>query len=153
MPSKATLFNCKCDPVYDFGTGHRNMVHFNPQGSNILTTPCKLQSYSPWESANVCEDVHLLFSAEEVRHGDVTAGVKRVWNVITAEKYSFYRLRSILLPLLFEVCTDAGPVDALEVQSSNSKTKVSIVQVHSLSDGPTKGLGVRLTSRSMHLRS
>ena len=76
-----------------------------------------------------------------------------MWNVITAEKYSFYRLRSILLPLLFEVCTDAGPVDALEVQSSNSKTKVSIVQVHSLSDGPTKGLGVRLTSRSMHLRS
>ena len=41
MPSKATLFNCKCDPVYDFGTGHRNMVHFNPQGSNILTTPSK----------------------------------------------------------------------------------------------------------------
>ena len=123
------------------------MVHFNPQGSNILTTPCKLQS------ANVCEDVHLLFSAEEVRHGDVTAGVKHVWNVITAEKYSFYCLRSILLPLLFEVCTDADPVDALEVQSSNSKTKVSRVQVHSLSEGPTKGLGVRLTSRSMHLRS
>ena len=85
MPSKATLFNCKCDPVYDFGTGHRNMVHFNPQGSNILTTPCKLQS------ANVCEDVHLLFSAEEVRHGDVTAGVKHVWNVITADKFSFFQ--------------------------------------------------------------
>ena len=28
---------------------------------------------------------------EEVRHGDVTAGVKRVWNVITAEKYSFFQ--------------------------------------------------------------
>ena len=28
---------------------------------------------------------------EEVRHGDVTAGVKRGWNVITAEKYSFFQ--------------------------------------------------------------
>ena len=27
-------------------------------------------------------------SPEEVRHGDVTTGVKRVWNVITADKYS-----------------------------------------------------------------
>ena len=28
---------------------------------------------------------------EEVRHGDVTAGVKRAWNVITAEKLSFFQ--------------------------------------------------------------
>jgi len=27
---------------------------------------------------------------EEVRHGDVTAGVKRAWNVITADKYSSF---------------------------------------------------------------
>ena len=27
---------------------------------------------------------------EEVWHGDVTAGVKRAWNVITADKYSFF---------------------------------------------------------------
>ena len=27
--------------------------------------------------------------AEEIRHGDVTAGVKCEWNVITADKYSF----------------------------------------------------------------
>ena len=27
--------------------------------------------------------------SEEVRHDDVTAGVKCVWNVITADKYSF----------------------------------------------------------------
>ena len=26
-------------------------------------------------------------SSEEVRHGDVTKGVKCVWNVITADKY------------------------------------------------------------------
>ena len=67
--------------------------------------------------------------SEEVWHGDITVGVKHVWNVITAEKYSFYHLRSILLPLLIEVCTGAGPVDALKVQSSNSNTKVSRVQV------------------------
>ena len=29
-------------------------------------------------------------AAEEVQHGDVTAGVKRTWNVITADKYSFF---------------------------------------------------------------
>ena len=32
----------------------------------------------------------LCFNPEEVRHGDVTAGVKRAWNVITADKYSFF---------------------------------------------------------------
>ena len=52
-----------------------------------------------------------------------------MWNVITVEKYSFYHLRSILLPLLIEVCIGAGPVDALKVQCSNSNTKVSRVQV------------------------
>ena len=36
MPSKATLFNCKCEVVFDYGTGHRNMASFNAQGSNIL---------------------------------------------------------------------------------------------------------------------
>ena len=35
MPAKATLFNLKCEPVYDFGTAPRNVVYFNPQG-NIL---------------------------------------------------------------------------------------------------------------------
>ncbi|XP_070537815.1 eukaryotic translation initiation factor 2A-like [Ptychodera flava] len=35
MPAKATLFNLKCEPVFDFGTGPRNTVHFNPQGSII----------------------------------------------------------------------------------------------------------------------
>ena len=54
------------------------------------------------------------------------------------DKCSFYCLRGILLPLLFEVCTGANPVDALEVQSSNSNTKVSRVQVHPLSEGVTR---------------
>ena len=92
-------------------------------------------------------------ATEEVRHGDVTAGVKRAWNVITADKYSFFILRGILLPVFFNVCTSAGLVDALKVQSSNSNTKVSRIQVHSLSEGPTRGLGVRLTCRSMRFRS
>jgi len=78
-----------------------------------------------------------------------------VWNVITVDRHSFCRLRGILLPLLFEVCIYVGAslVDALKVQSSNSNTKVSRVQVHSLSEGQTRGLGVRLTSWSMHFRS
>ncbi|XP_006813202.1 eukaryotic translation initiation factor 2A-like [Saccoglossus kowalevskii] len=35
MPAKATLYNLKCDPVFDFGTGPRNTVYFNPQGNII----------------------------------------------------------------------------------------------------------------------
>ena len=33
-----------------------------------------------------------------------------MWNVINVDRY---RLRSILLPLLFEVCTGTGPVVAI----------------------------------------
>lgn len=35
MPAKATLYNLKCEPVFDFGTGPRNLAFYNPQG-NIL---------------------------------------------------------------------------------------------------------------------
>ncbi|XP_038050514.1 eukaryotic translation initiation factor 2A-like [Patiria miniata] len=34
-PAKATLFNLKCEPIYDFGTGPRNCVYYNPQGTVI----------------------------------------------------------------------------------------------------------------------
>lgn len=36
MPAKATLFDLKCNPLFDFGTGPRNDVFYNPQGNNIL---------------------------------------------------------------------------------------------------------------------
>ncbi|XP_063703952.1 eukaryotic translation initiation factor 2A-like [Culicoides brevitarsis] len=36
MPSKATLFNLKCDQIFDFGTGPRNAVHFNSFGNLVL---------------------------------------------------------------------------------------------------------------------
>lgn len=35
MPAKATLYNVKCEPVFDYGTGPRNVCKFNPHG-NIL---------------------------------------------------------------------------------------------------------------------
>ncbi|XP_046588004.1 eukaryotic translation initiation factor 2A [Neodiprion lecontei] len=35
MPAKTTLFNLKCEPVFEFGTKHRNSIYYNPQG-NIL---------------------------------------------------------------------------------------------------------------------
>jgi len=35
MPAKATLFDIKCEPIFDFGTGPRNICSFNPHG-NIL---------------------------------------------------------------------------------------------------------------------
>ena len=36
MPAKATLFNSKCEAIYDFGTGARNECFFNQLGNNIL---------------------------------------------------------------------------------------------------------------------
>ena len=35
MPAKATLFDMKCEPIFDYGTGPRNICSFNPHG-NIL---------------------------------------------------------------------------------------------------------------------
>lgn len=32
MPSRATMFDEKCDPIYDFGTGPRNLISFSPHG-------------------------------------------------------------------------------------------------------------------------
>lgn len=36
MPSKATIFNTKCEPVFELGTGPRNSIYYNPHGNNIL---------------------------------------------------------------------------------------------------------------------
>lgn len=36
IPSKATLFNLKCDPVFDFGVGVRNSIYYNGFGNLIL---------------------------------------------------------------------------------------------------------------------
>nr|XP_058942590.1 eukaryotic translation initiation factor 2A-like [Pocillopora verrucosa] len=35
MPAKATLFNIKCESLFDFGTGPRNDVFYNPHGNII----------------------------------------------------------------------------------------------------------------------
>lgn len=36
MPSHAALFNLKCDVVFDFATGSRNAIYFNPHGNILL---------------------------------------------------------------------------------------------------------------------
>ncbi|XP_047450565.1 eukaryotic translation initiation factor 2A [Mugil cephalus] len=36
MPAKATVFNLKCDPVFDFGTGPRNSAYYSPQGHLLV---------------------------------------------------------------------------------------------------------------------
>lgn len=36
MPSKATLFNLKCEPIFEFGTGARNSIYYNPHGNILL---------------------------------------------------------------------------------------------------------------------
>ncbi|XP_062137314.1 LOW QUALITY PROTEIN: eukaryotic translation initiation factor 2A-like [Drosophila sulfurigaster albostrigata] len=36
MPSKAALYNLKCDVIFDFGEGPRNCAYFNPFGNLIV---------------------------------------------------------------------------------------------------------------------
>eukprot|EP00096_Caligus_rogercresseyi_P014370 TRINITY_DN687_c0_g1_i1.p1 TRINITY_DN687_c0_g1~~TRINITY_DN687_c0_g1_i1.p1 ORF type:complete len:583 (-),score=210.39 TRINITY_DN687_c0_g1_i1:94-1842(-) len=36
MPSKVTLYDKACNKIFDFGTGPRNVVYFNPQGTIAL---------------------------------------------------------------------------------------------------------------------
>ncbi|CAB4064177.1 EIF2A [Lepeophtheirus salmonis] len=36
MPAKVTLYDKSCNKIFDFGTGPRNAVHFNPQGTIAL---------------------------------------------------------------------------------------------------------------------
>ena len=66
--------------------------------------------------------------SEEVQHGYVTTGVKCVWNVITVD--------STLLCGLHR----RSSWGALAKQSSNSNTKVSRGQLHSLCEGPTRAM-------------
>lgn len=35
-PPKSTVFNLKCEPIYELGTGPYNSIYYNPQGSIIL---------------------------------------------------------------------------------------------------------------------
>ncbi|XP_045513487.1 eukaryotic translation initiation factor 2A [Pieris brassicae] len=35
-PAKATLFNAKCEPLYEFGTGAWNAIYFPPEGNIVL---------------------------------------------------------------------------------------------------------------------
>jgi hypothetical protein len=51
MPSKATLFNLKCEPVFEFGTGPRNCTYYNPHGNNILF--CVLMLFI-WHNLLIC---------------------------------------------------------------------------------------------------
>ncbi|MBN3308549.1 eukaryotic translation initiation factor 2A [Amia ocellicauda] len=36
MPAKVTVYNLKCDPVFDFGTGPRNAAYYSPQGHILV---------------------------------------------------------------------------------------------------------------------
>lgn len=36
VPAKTTLFNVKCDAVFDFGPGIRNSIYFNDFGNMVL---------------------------------------------------------------------------------------------------------------------
>ena len=37
MPAKATVYNLKCDPVFDFGTGPRNAAYYRSDPGQLST--------------------------------------------------------------------------------------------------------------------
>ena len=58
MPAKASLYNMKADPIFDFGTGPRNLAYFSPHGSDILLEKyfnLELYEWYPRESWRFCE--------------------------------------------------------------------------------------------------
>lgn len=36
MPAKATIFNTKCEPIFELGTGLKNSIYYNPYGNILL---------------------------------------------------------------------------------------------------------------------
>ncbi|XP_076659679.1 eukaryotic translation initiation factor 2A [Halictus rubicundus] len=38
MPAQATLFNIKCEPIFEFGTLHRNSIYYSPHGDILILT-------------------------------------------------------------------------------------------------------------------
>ncbi|CAH1959555.1 unnamed protein product [Acanthoscelides obtectus] len=36
MPARATIFNLKCEPVFEMGAGARNSIYYNPHGNILL---------------------------------------------------------------------------------------------------------------------
>ena len=81
------------------------------------------------------------------------AGIKRVWNVITADKYTFiilgafcfhFYLRSAQAQVLWLLRN--AKFKLIQIQSKLSASKLT-------GEGPTRGLGIRLTSWSIHFHS
>lgn len=44
-PAKATLFNAKCEPLFEFGTGAWNSIYYPPDGTHILSKYIFLSYY------------------------------------------------------------------------------------------------------------
>lgn len=36
MPAKVTIFNLKCEPCFELGTGPKNSIYYNPHGNILL---------------------------------------------------------------------------------------------------------------------
>lgn len=108
MPAKATLFNYKCEAVYDFGTGARNECYFNPLGNivclcgfgnlrgrievwylgskvpeQICTISADDTTYFEW-----CPDGEHILTATTAPRLRVSNGFK-IWNYIGECKYTF----------------------------------------------------------------
>ena len=82
----STIHTCVCCSV---GTDRQTGIGYYNNPVCAIITLCLL---SEEIIINPCVDQSCVCSmgSERVRHGDVTAGVKHVWNVITVDKCSFF---------------------------------------------------------------
>ncbi|CAG9840542.1 unnamed protein product [Diabrotica balteata] len=77
MPAKATIFNIKCEPVFELGSGPKNAIHYNPQGNILLLGgfgnlrgQIELWDTANWKKISSCEapDTTLLHWAADGEH-------------------------------------------------------------------------------------
>ncbi|XP_050517421.1 eukaryotic translation initiation factor 2A [Diabrotica virgifera virgifera] len=77
MPAKATIFNIKCEPVFELGSGPKNAIHYNPQGNILLLGgfgnlrgQVELWDTANWKKISSCEapDTTLLHWAADGEH-------------------------------------------------------------------------------------
>ncbi len=60
MPAKTVLFDAKCKPVFDLGTGPYNIIKWNPQASPLHTHKLVFSSHTAC-LASSCNLSHILF--------------------------------------------------------------------------------------------
>lgn len=128
MPAKATMFNDKCKPIYDFGSGPHNTVKWNPFGRFLFiggfgNLPGDIQFYDK-KADGKCKlmgkvrerDTVACHWAPDGRHvvTSTTAPRMRVENRFKVFRYNGEELSKTEIPVLYECEWRPAPADTFE---------------------------------------